>query len=222
MTLRLTDRAVTTVRHRNHGLRSADRCRQAQSLGSPGCHHAPCRLPPRPAVVQAGRPALGSNRFHPRRPARPQAKKGTPATHPVVGDEMRAHVGNTGREGPVWRRRDLRLDFLANSYKRDMQLSRPEGRTRLTLAASIASPPAYRDDRETPLRWAEMGEVYYDCRICQEQITTFRNRSGFQSDARSPCSRVTVFLRSRSRRDRAGWLRRPLPAPARSHLISRP
>ena len=35
-------------------------------------------------------PALGSDRFHPRRPARTRAKKGMPTTHPIVGDELRA------------------------------------------------------------------------------------------------------------------------------------
>ena len=61
--------------------RSADRCRQGQSLGSQGRHHDPCRLPPRSTVVRACRPALGSNRFCPRRPARTQGQEGH-ACHP--------------------------------------------------------------------------------------------------------------------------------------------
>ena len=61
--------------------RSADRCCQVQSLGSPGCHHDPCRLPPWSAVVRACRPVLESNRFHARRPARAEGQEGH-ACHP--------------------------------------------------------------------------------------------------------------------------------------------
>ena len=81
----MTPRGRSTHNDRRRG-RSADRCRQGQSLGSQGCHHDPCRLPPRSASSELVDLRWDQIDFthavlH---------KKGTPATHPVVGDEMRA------------------------------------------------------------------------------------------------------------------------------------
>ena len=69
--------------------RSADRCRQGQSLGSQGCHHNPAAF-----RHACDRPSLDLRwdqiDFCDAVPHVRRAKKGTPATHPIVGDEMRA------------------------------------------------------------------------------------------------------------------------------------
>ena len=62
-----------------------------EPLGAPRRDHDPGRLSSRPARQRAGRSALGSDRFrsgavlHVRR-----VKQGTPSTHPIQGDELRA------------------------------------------------------------------------------------------------------------------------------------
>ena len=75
--------------HRGRG-RAADRGRQAQPLGPPRRHHDPRRLPARPAVSELvdlrwDQIDFRTATLHVRR-----VKKGTPATHPILGDELRA------------------------------------------------------------------------------------------------------------------------------------
>ena len=76
--------------HRGRG-RAAYGSGQGQPVGSPGQHHGPRRLPARPTGFRAGRPPLWDQvdfrtaTLHVRR-----VKKGTPSTHPILGDELRA------------------------------------------------------------------------------------------------------------------------------------
>ena len=70
---------------------AADGRGQGQPLGPPGRHHGPCGLPARPARLRTGGPALGSGGVQP--PATlhvRRVKQGTPSTHPILGDELRA------------------------------------------------------------------------------------------------------------------------------------
>ena len=72
--------------------RSADRCRQGQPVGSQGCHHDPCRLPPRHGLRSSELEDLRWDQIdfthavlHVRR-----AKKGTPAEGESARDGERA------------------------------------------------------------------------------------------------------------------------------------
>ena len=50
-------------------------------MGPPGCHHDPCRLPD----LRWDQIEFASGALHVRR-----VKRGTPSTHPILGDELRA------------------------------------------------------------------------------------------------------------------------------------
>ena len=65
--------------------RSADRCRQGQSLRSQGCHHDHGLRSSELVDLRWDQIDFAYAVMHVRR-----AKKRTPATHPIVGEEMRA------------------------------------------------------------------------------------------------------------------------------------
>ena len=71
--------------------READQGGWQEPLGSPGCDHDPGGLPAWAARQRTGRSCAGIRSIlscavlHVRR-----VKQGTPATHPILGDEMRA------------------------------------------------------------------------------------------------------------------------------------
>ena len=87
---RLPNGKLQTPEHLHRG-RPAHDGRQGKPLWPPGCHDGPCGLPARPAGVRTGGPSLWEQiefrtaTLHVRR-----VKKGTPSTHPILGDELRA------------------------------------------------------------------------------------------------------------------------------------
>ena len=74
---------------RDRDREAAQRSRN-EPLGPPGRHDDLGGLPPRPQGERAGGPALGPNQFRHSHPARPPGQAGHPATHPILGDELRA------------------------------------------------------------------------------------------------------------------------------------
>ena len=80
--------------------READQGSRHEPMGPSRRHHDPGRLSPRPARERTGRSALGSDRLRPCTSACSPGQAGHPATHPILGDEMRALAQAAARAGP--------------------------------------------------------------------------------------------------------------------------
>ena len=94
-------RTVTPRRLPNAHLRTREHLTEAeverlmaaakdQPLGPPGRHDGPCGLQAWPTGVRTGGPAMGSGRLQTATLHVRRVKQGTPSTHPILGDELRA------------------------------------------------------------------------------------------------------------------------------------
>jgi hypothetical protein len=104
-----------------------------------------CRLPPRPAVVRACRPALGSNRFCPRRPARTQGQEGH-ACHPSRYRRSRQRADDDGADRG---HESVKPSCRASVQSRAQGYSLGEAKAQAGPMTSRSRPPL-RSDRPVP------------------------------------------------------------------------